>query len=54
MFREYGQRVLDSLAYAASFTWVSRMPDWAQPIAWGLLVSLPIVFLLIIAFNRLR
>src|SRR5271157_5467602 len=54
MIKDYGQRFLDFLAYAASFTWVSTMPDWAQPIVWGLLVSLPIVFLLIIAFNRLN
>ena len=54
MIKDYGQRFLDFLAYAASFTWVSTMPDWAQPIVWGLLVSLPIVFLLIIAFNRLK
>jgi hypothetical protein len=54
MLRQYGQRVLDTLAYSASFSWVSRMPDWAQPIVWGLLVSLPIVFLLIIAFNRFK
>ncbi len=54
MLREYGQRCLDFLAYAASFTWVSKLPDWAQPIAWGLLVSIPAVFLMIIAVNLLK
>jgi hypothetical protein len=51
MAKEYGQRCIDFLAYAASFSWVSRMPDWAQPIVWGLLVSLPIVILMIMVFN---
>ncbi len=54
MIKDYAQRCLDLLAYAVSFTWVSKTPDWAQPIVWGLLVSLPIVFLLIIAFSRLK
>ena len=51
---ELAQRSLDFLAYAASFTWVARLPDWAQPIVWGLLISLPIVVILTYLFNRSR
>jgi hypothetical protein len=51
--REHGQELLDFLAYVASFVWVGRLPDWAQPIVWGLLLSVPIVIVLIVVFNKL-
>ncbi|WP_152052497.1 PH domain-containing protein [Tautonia marina] len=51
--REHGQGLIDFLAYVASFVWVSRLPDWAQPIVWGLLVSVPLIVLLAISFKAI-
>lgn len=42
------------IAYSLSFRWVSRLPDWAQPIVWGIVSALPIVVLLILFFQILN
>jgi hypothetical protein len=44
-FRDKAQSLLDGLIHLTSFKWVSRLPDWAQPIVWGLLVSGPLVLM---------
>ncbi len=42
-----------AIVYGLSFKWVSRLPDWAQPILWGLGMAAPIV-LVILAVRALR
>jgi Bacterial PH domain len=53
-FRDTVQRLLDSLIYVSSFKWVSNLPDWAQPMVWGLAISVPFVILLIVIFRVIR
>jgi hypothetical protein len=53
-FKESAQAFLDRATYIASLRWVAQLPDWAQPIVWGLLVSVPVVLMLILAFQFLR
>jgi len=52
-FKDEAQSVLDGLIYLTSFKWVSRLPDWAQPIVWGLLISVPFVVLLVFVFRKI-
>ena len=52
-FKDEAQSLLDSLVYLTSFKWVSRLPDWAQPIVWGLLISVPFVVLVVFVFKKI-
>ena len=44
MAKDYAQRCLDFSAYAASFSWVSRMPDWRNPSYGGCWYFYPLSF----------
>jgi hypothetical protein len=52
--------LLDRLAifrrvgYALSFRWVALLPDWLQPILWGLGITLPVVLAIAVARGRAR
>jgi hypothetical protein len=40
--------------YLASLNWLKKLPDWAQPIAIGSVLGLPIVFVMLMAFGQGR
>jgi hypothetical protein len=40
--------------YLASLNWLKKLPDWAQPIAVGSVLGVPIVFVMLMAFGQGR
>jgi hypothetical protein len=52
-FKESLQSFLDHVTYIGSLRWVALLPDWAQPIVWGLIVSVPLILMLVLVFRVL-
>ncbi len=48
------KRLWEMTSYFLTFRWVSLLPEWAQPILWGLGMALPVVvvILLVMRFHR--
>lgn len=40
--------ICKSCYFVFTFSWVGRLPEWAQPIIWGMIASIPISLFLII------
>jgi hypothetical protein len=52
-FKDRAQGFLNTFIYLTSFKWISGLPDWAQPICWGLLISVPLVVILVVILKKI-
>ena len=48
------KRCCEAFIWVVSCRWVSTLPEWSQPILWGLGMALPIVFVIILMVQLKR
>jgi hypothetical protein len=50
-FRPLFARAKSTLLFVITLGWVSSLPDWAQPVIWGMACGIPIALLLFLIFR---